>query len=220
MLLQDQIEEFKKGMSGQIPPDVQQIMQQAAEALERSGVSEHSLKAGSTVPDFSLPDVHGSPVNLTDMLEHGPVVLSFYRGGWCPYCNFELQALQKVLPEIQELGAQLVAVSPELPDNSLSTIEKHALGFTVLSDQGNRVAKDFSIVFTLPEALRPVYAQFGIDLPAWNGDDSFELPMPATYVIDRNGMVLDNFVDTDYTKRMEPEKILDILRNHQTNHQA
>ncbi|MDQ6960345.1 MAG: peroxiredoxin-like family protein [Mariprofundaceae bacterium] len=152
--------------------------------------------------------------HLADALEQGAVGLSFYRGGWCPYCNLELQALQQALPEIQSLGAQLVAVSPETPDNSLSTAEKHSLAFTVLSDQGNRVAKDFGIVFTLPEALRPVYAQFGIDLPAWNGDDSFELPMPATYVIGRNGIILDGFVNTDYTQRMEPERILDILRTH------
>ncbi len=215
MTLSDKIHAFQEEMAGQIPPDVQQSMQQAAEVLERSGVSDRSLKAGKTAPDFTLPDVHGASANLADALAQGPVVLSFYRGGWCPYCNLELQALQQALPEIQELGAQLLAVSPELPDNSLSTAEKHALAFTVLSDKGNRVAREFGIVFTLPEALRPIYTQFGIDLPAWNGDDSFELPMPATYVIGQNGIILDGFVNTDYTQRMEPEKILDTLRNHQ-----
>ena len=214
MSLQNQIEAFKKEMSGQIPPDVQQTMQQAADALAKSGIADRSLKAGDTAPDFTLPDAHGSSVNFVDALEHGPVVLSFYRGGWCPYCNLELQALQQALPEIQKLGAQLIAVSPELPDHSLSTTEKHALAFRVLSDQENQVAGDFGIVFTLPETLRPIYTQFGIDLPAWNGDDSFELPMPATYVIGRNGIILDGFVSTDYTQRMEPAKILDILRNN------
>jgi len=215
MTLSDKIHAFQEEMAGQIPPDAQQTMRQATEALERSGVSDRSLKVGETAPDFTLPDVHGASANLADALVQGPVVLSFYRGGWCPYCNLELQALQQALPEIQELGAQLLAVSPELPDNSLSTAEKHALAFTVLSDKGNRVAREFGIVFTLPEALRPIYTQFGIDLPAWNGDDSFELPMPATYVIGRNGIILDGFVNTDYTQRMEPEKILDTLRNHQ-----
>jgi len=216
MSLQDKIEKFKEEMSGKIPPEVQQTMQQAGEELERSGISDHSLKAGDTAPDFTLPDVHGADANLADTLEHGPVVLSFYRGGWCPYCNLELQALQQALPEIQTLGAQLIAVSPELPDQSLSTVEKDSLAFTVCTDSGNRVAKDFGLVFTLPEELRPIYTQFGIDLPTWNGDDSFELPMPATYVIGRNGIVLDGFVSTDYTQRMEPERILDILRNSQT----
>jgi len=213
MSLRDQIEKLKQDMSDQTPPDVQKTMQQAAEALEQSGISDHSLKAGDTAPDFTLPDVHGDCVSFVDTLEHGPVVLSFYRGGWCPYCNLELQALQQALPQIKELGAQLMAISPELPDQTLSTAEKHALAFTVLSDQGNRVARDFGIVFTLPEGLRSIYAKFGIDLPAWNGDDSFELPMPATYVIGRNGIVRDAFVNTDYTQRMEPERILDILRN-------
>jgi peroxiredoxin len=213
MSLQDQIEKLKQDMSNQTPPDVQQAMQQAAEALEQSGISDHSLKAGDTVPNFMLPDAHGDCVSFVDTLEHGPVVLSFYRGGWCPYCNLELQALQQALPQIKELGAQLMAISPELPDQTLSTAEKHALAFTVLSDQGNRVARAFGIVVTLPEALRSIYTKFGIDLPAWNGDDSFELPMPATYVIGRNGIVRDAFVNTDYTQRMEPERILDILRN-------
>jgi len=218
MSLQDKIEHLKQEMSGQIPPDVQQTMQQAAEVLEHSGVTEHSLKAGDTAPDFTLPDAKGGRVHLADVLAQGPVVLSFYRGGWCPYCNLELQALQQSLSQIRESGAQLMAVSPELPDQALSTAEKHALAFTVLSDQGNRVARDFGIVFTLPEALRPIYAKFGIDLSAWNGDDSFELPVPATYVIDRNGVILDGFVNTDYMQRMEPERILGILnrlRNHQ-----
>ncbi|MDQ6958567.1 MAG: peroxiredoxin-like family protein [Mariprofundaceae bacterium] len=213
MSLQDQIEKLKQDMSGQTPPDVQQTMQQAAEKLEHSGILDHSLKAGDTAPNFTLPDAHGDHVNFVDTLEHGPVVLSFYRGGWCPYCNLELQALQQVLPQIKELGAQLMAVSPELPDQALSTVEKHALAFTVLSDRGNRVVRDFGIVFTLPEALRPIYAKFGIDLPARNGDDSFELPVPATYVIGRNGIIMGGFVNTDYMQRMEPERILDILRN-------
>ncbi len=214
MSLRDQIEKLKQDVSNQTPPNVQQAMQQAAEVLEQSGVLDHSLKAGDTAPDFTLTDAHGGRVNFVDTLEHGPVVLSFYRGGWCPYCNLELQALQQALPQIRDLGAQLMAVSPELPDQTLSTAEKHALAFTVLSDQGNRVARGFGIVFTLPEALRPIYAKFGIDLPAWNGDGSFELPVPATYVIDRNGIILDGFVNTDYMQRMEPERIIDILRNN------
>jgi len=214
MTLSDKIHVLQEEMSGKISPDVQQTMQQAAEALERSGVSNHSLKAGDAAPDFTLPDAKGGSVHFADALEQGPAVLSFYRGGWCPYCNLELQALQQALPEIRKLGAGLFAISPELPDNALSTAEKHALAFTVLSDQGNQVAKDFGLVFTLPEALRPIYVQFGIDLPAWNGDGSFELPMPATYIIGQNGIILDGLVSTDYTQRMEPEKILDILRNH------
>jgi peroxiredoxin len=121
--------------------------------------------------------------------------------------------LQLVLPEIESLGAQLVAVSPNMPDRSLSTVEKNDLSFEVLSDVGNHVTRDFGLVFTLSEELRPIYASFGIDIPAYNGDDTFELPMPATYVIVTDGTITYAFVDADYTKRMEPSEVVDVLKN-------
>jgi peroxiredoxin len=120
--------------------------------------------------------------------------------------------LQRTLPEIEALGAQLVTVSPQLPDNSLSTAEKLDLTFEVLSDVGNRVAREFGLVFTLPEEMRSIYQDFGIDLPGANGDESFELPMPATYVIDKSGIVRLAFVDIDYTRRLDPEDIIESLK--------
>ena len=120
--------------------------------------------------------------------------------------------MQRALPEIEALGAQLVTVSPQLPDNSLSTAEKLDLTFEVLSDVGNRVAREFGLVFTLPEEMRSIYQDFGIDLPAANGDESFELPMPATYVIDRSGAIRLAFVNIDYTTRLDPEEIIDALK--------
>jgi peroxiredoxin len=120
--------------------------------------------------------------------------------------------LQLELPKIESLGAQLVAISPNLPDKSLSTMEKNHIAFEVLSDVGNRVARDFGLVFTLSEELRPIYASFGIDIPAFNGDDTFELPMPATYVIDTHGIITYAFVDPDYTKRLEPGEIVNVLK--------
>jgi len=214
MRLYDEIQALKAQMMQQIPKEALAVMEQAMEELARSGIVDHSLKAGDQAPDFTLPDTHGDNIRLTDTLGQGPVVLSFYRGGWCPYCNLELHALQQALPRIQKLHAQLIAVSPESPDHSLSTVEKQDLEFEVLNDQGNMVARKFGLVFALPEALRPLYESFGIDLPAWNGDDSFELPMPATYVIDTDARILDAFVDTDYTQRMEPERVLDVLASH------
>src|SRR6266404_8192805 len=153
--------------------------------LAASGISQHALKAGDRVPDFRLPDARGDYVRLCDLLAKGPVVLSFYRGGWCPYCNLELRALQKVLPQITALGAQLVAISSQTPDESLSTAEKNELAFPVLSDVGSATAKAFGIAFDLAEELRPIYARFGHALPDKNGDESRVLPIPATYVIDR-----------------------------------
>lgn len=123
--------------------------------------------------------------------------------------------MQLTLPDIEALGAQLVTVSPNLPDKSLSTAEKHALTFEVLSDVGNKVAHDFGLVFTLAEELRPIYASFGIDIPAFNGDDNFELPFPASYVIDTDGTIAYAFVDVDYTKRLEPAEIVEILKGIQ-----
>ena len=196
-------------------PETTATMEQATTDLQASGLVDRSLAVGATAPDFTLANVTGAAVSLRSLLENGPVVLSFYRGGWCPYCNLELRALQNVLPQIQALGANLVAISPETPDNSLTTSEKNELSFAVLSDVGNRVAREFGLVFTLPEALRPIYEGFGIDLPAHNGDDRFELPVPATYVIDTDGRIAHAFANVDYTQRLDPEAILAALERLQ-----
>ncbi|MCC7412746.1 MAG: AhpC/TSA family protein [Gammaproteobacteria bacterium] len=208
-----QLETQQRQSAEKMPAEIRAKMARADEALAASGLPARSLREGRTVPDFTLPNARGEDVSLAALLARGPVVLSFYRGGWCPYCNLELRALQNVLGEIETLGASLVAISPEQPDQSLSTAGKNALAFEVLSDAGNRVARDFGLVFELAEELRPVFAKFGIDLAARNGDDSFELPVPATYVIDRGGVVRYAFVDTDYRKRAEPLDILTSLQS-------
>ena len=183
--------------------DTQQMIQQ--------GIGRSALQTGDRAPDFRLPDPLGRETVLNDLLVENAVVLSFYRGSWCPYCNMELHTLQQHLPEIERLGAKLVAISPQVPDESLSTAEKHELTFPVLSDVGNQVARQFGLVFTLSEHLRPMYARFGIDLPSYNGDSSFELPVPATFVLNREGIVRSAFVNADYKQRMEPEEILRAL---------
>lgn len=121
--------------------------------------------------------------------------------------------MQQILPEITSLRAQLIAVSPQLPDQSLPMIEKNAIAFEVLSDIGNKVARDFGLVYTVPEELRPIYKNFGIDLPAANADDTFELPLPATYVIGQDGIITLAFADADYTTRLEPSEIITALKN-------
>ncbi|MDJ0703536.1 MAG: peroxiredoxin-like family protein [Leptolyngbyaceae cyanobacterium MO_188.B28] len=195
------------------PPEIKQVMGKATEDLVKSGITDQSLNTGDTAPNFSLPNATGQTVAISDLLANGPVVISFYRGQWCPYCNLELRALQEALPEIQSLGAKLAAISPQTPDNSLSTTEKNELTFEVLSDVGNQVARQFGLVFSLPEELRPIYQGFGIDLPAHNGDKTFELPIPATYVIKSDGAIAHAFVDPDYTKRMDPADIVAALRS-------
>lgn len=192
--------------------DIKATMDRATEELVDSGLVNRSLAVGATVPNFTLPDATGQEVELASLLENGPVILSFYRGGWCPYCNMELRGLQQALPQIRELGATLVAVSPETPDNSLTTAEKNDLSFPVLSDAGNVIARELGLVFTVPEDLRPIYATLGLDIPAYNGDDTFELPVPATYVIEPSGRVAYAFANADYTQRLDPAAILSALR--------
>ena len=146
-------------------------------------------------------------------LEAGPAVVTFYRGGWGPYCNIQLRAYQAVLPEITALGGRLVAISPQLPDGSLSTAEANKLTFDVLSDIGNRVARSFGLVWTLSEELRAALRSSNKALPEFNGDDSWELPVPATYVIARDRRVALAGIDVNYRERLEPDAILSALRS-------
>ena len=187
--LKTELDAFRVDFMAKASPEVREAMACADAELAASGIAQRALKAGDRVPDFRLPDVRGDYVRLSELLAKGPVVVSFYRGGWCPYCNLELRALQKALPEITRLGAQLVAVSPQTPDESLSTAEKNQLTFAVLSDVGSVTAKAFGIAFDIAEELRPLYPRFGHALPDKNGDESWVLPIPATYVIDRNRTV-------------------------------
>ena len=210
--LAEQLDSFKAGLATQAPPEVLAAFDRETTSLVAPGIAANSLKQGAQAPDFTLPSVDGTHVTLSALLTHGPVVLTFYRGDWCPYCNLQLRAYQAVLPQIQALGASLVAVSPQTPDNSLSTAEKKGLTFPVLSDAGNGVARRYRLVFTEGEAVRPIMARFGSDVPAFNGDGSWELPMPGTFVIAPNGTVRLAHVDADWTKRLEPAAILGALR--------
>ena len=212
MNLQAELQKTKEEFIGQIPKEISEIMNSATETLIQSGIVENSLKEGDKMPTFSLPNAINEIVSSDMLLKEGPLVINFYRGGWCPYCNIELKAFQAVLPEITKLGAQLVAISPNLPDKSLSSIEKHTLSFQVLSDLQNKVARQFGLVYTLDEKLQPLYKQMGIDLPEFNGDESYELPLPATYVVDVDGLIKLAFADVDYTKRLEPDKVIETLK--------
>jgi peroxiredoxin len=211
--LLEQTEKAKMDFINALPEEQRQVLGAAMERLMASDSGTGAKGVGDMAPDFALPRAVGGTQRLTGLLAQGPVVLSFYRGGWCPFCNLEFRALQARLPEMRELGATLVGVSPETPDQSLSTREKQALEFEVLSDVGNRVARDYGLVMIVDEAVRPLYLQWGIDIPSANGDDSYELPLPATYVIDSAGYIRAAHVDRDYTRRMEPEDIVAALQS-------
>jgi peroxiredoxin len=207
------LEELSQEVLTTASPERLQANAQTISDLVASGLSASALREGDVAPDFALPDTHGHVLALKTLLHRGPVVISFYRGGWCPFCNLELRGLQRVLPEIVQVGASLVAVSPQLPDNSLSTEEKNQLTFPVLSDVGNIVAKRFGIVFTLPTALVHANKAIGRDLVEINGESgAAQLPMPATFVLDKSGVIRLAFVEEDWSKRLDPDIVVDTLR--------
>ncbi len=189
------------------------IMDRATEELVAKGIRKTALKVGDTIQDFILMDARGNPVRLWDLLKQGPTVISFYRGGWCVYCDIELRSLQRVFPQIRESGASLIAISPQLPGNSMSTGDKLQLDFPVLSDVGNVIAKRFGIVFELPPSLLKLYKTFCHELAEMNGPTGAkELPIPATFVVDRKGIVRFVYLNEDYTQRLDPTKIIASLR--------
>ena len=209
--LAEQLADFRADFQSKAPEDAQATMAAATEALEATGIANQALTVNDKAPDFELPDATGKLVRLSELLKQGPVVINFYRGEWCPYCNLELRAFQNLLPEFKQANATLVAISPELPDHSLSVTEKHSLDFAVLSDVGNTVSRQYGLVFTLDASLQPLYKGFGIDIPTSNGDDSYELPLPATYVIDPSGRIRYAFAEADYTLRAEPQDVLAVV---------
>ncbi|MEO0934317.1 MAG: peroxiredoxin-like family protein, partial [Cyanobacteria bacterium J06641_2] len=178
--------------------------------------AEQTLKTGDKAIDFTLPNAMGEAVNLKQLLTKGAVVISFYRGGWCPYCNLELRAYQQLLPEIKKMGASLIAVSPQTPDASLSTSEKNDLEFDVLSDVGLNMAENYGIVFEFSDQLKALYQKWGIDLAKTNGINDWKLPVPGTFVIDQDGRVALAYINADYTKRLEPKEAVAVLEklNH------
>lgn len=211
MTLQQAIADYRAGFKAKVPEDIQQTMANATQALLESGISDAAPKQGEALASFTLSNQLGETRSLEQLLEQGPLVITFYRGGWCPYCNLELKAYQDVLPELKQAGANLVAITPELPDQSLSTAEKNALQFEVLSDPQSRYAKELGLVFSLPEELRPIYLSFGIDVEAHNGEGQFDLPLAATFVVAQDKTIISAFVDADYTKRQEPSEIVALL---------
>jgi peroxiredoxin len=194
--------------------EVKEISAQAFAEIFEKNPAAGALGTGAKAPDFTLPEVvSGGSVNLEQALSVGPVVLSFYRGGWCPFCNLEFRALSQAQPEFKALGARLIGISPETPDASLATVREKQIDFDVLSDVGNIVARQYGLLMDVPEVYRPVYLEMGLDVPAANGDDTWELPLPATYVVDADGTIRGGFLDNDYTKRMEPSDIVRVLQS-------
>ena len=211
--LSRQLQEKAEASAKKAPPEIKKIMQKAIADLKSSSVIKSALKKGDRIPEFTLPDIKRGSVSSTELLSKGPLVISFYRGGWCPYCNLQLRDLQKNLAEIRAQGAELVAISPEVPDSTAETVKKHNLDFYVLSDADGVVGKKFGLMFNLDEDLKGVYQKFGINLEKANGNKKWELPLAATYVVNTQGEIFYAFVDADYKKRAETTKLIEILKN-------
>lgn len=189
-----------------------EIMQRSADALA-SKMPTPGLKVGDKAPPFTLPNAFGKRVSLGDALQSGPVILTFYRGSWCPFCSLQLHAMQKIMPQIKEYGASLMAVTPQLPDKSLEQVKKSHLPFEILSDVDSQVMKSYKLYFEVPQDLVDVYKKFKLDLAEYNGAGRYVLPVPGTFVIDSQGVVRAAFADTDYKKRMEPRDVLTALES-------
>ena len=188
-----------------------EVMRHATEQLIREGIGNSALEVSDEIPSFGLPNVRGQLVEIKDLLKNGPIILTFYRGSWCPYCNLELRAYQQNIEEIKALGAQVIAISPELPDSSLSNAEKLALEFEVLSDFGNVVARNFGLVFKMSEEWIDVFQQLDSDFTAHNGDDTWELPVPAAYVVSSDSKIVFSYVNANYLERADPQQVVAAL---------
>lgn len=216
MTLQAKLDAFKADFEAGKPPynvprSVIETMHRATAELKASGLPERALGVGDTAPDFTLAGPDGNTVSSSDLLARGPLIVSFYRGVWCPYCNMELEALEAARPAIEAAGASLVAISPQTAANSRKSVRQNGLGFPILSDPGNAVADAFGLRFALPDYLVELYKGLKNDLPAFNGDPSWTLPMPARFVIGRERRIAYANVEPDYTRRPEPEDLLAAL---------
>lgn len=213
MSLKAQIDAYNVQKDAKLPADVLALMNTTNEELIAQHIKDNALQIGQKVENFSLANHNGENIELADLLKKGPVIISFYRGGWCPYCNLELKALNDYLPQFKTQSAQLIAISPQLPDETLSTAQKNGLEFDVLCDVSNKVAEQFGLLFTLDERIQALYTQFGIDFDHYYGYKSFKLPLPATYVINQEGVITYAFLSEDYTLRAEPIDVMTALES-------
>ncbi|KAL3459630.1 redoxin domain-containing protein [Aspergillus heterothallicus] len=208
MSLQDELTSLATTMAASLPDVEKQSIMDAKDAFEQSFDRTAAIQPGQKLPEFTLSNAVGTEISSVSLLTTGPLLITFYRGSWCPFCNLALRSLQKHLPQIKSRGVTLVAITPELPDFSLSTTEKLSLDFHVLTDKDNKYASELGLLWRMPDALRPVYEGAGKDLRVHNGNNEFSVPVTATVLVDRDGVVRETFVEPDFMKRIEPEVVL------------
>lgn len=213
--LASQLTALRTANAAQTPPELVAIGQRQLDAIRKAKIVETALQVGDRAPDFLLPNASGDTISSADLLKNGPMVVVFYRGGWCPYCNITLHAMQQWLPAFQAEGAMLVAISPEKPDLELETVQQHTLEFPVLSDHELKVARQFGIAYQMSAELDEFARGFGLDIAARNAMAKPELPLGATYVVDKDGVIRYAYLNVDYTQRAEPADIVTALKKLQ-----
>lgn len=212
MSLQEKLDVLKADFEvNKAPPAAVEAFHRSTEELIASGQAERALKAGDRAPAFDLTDSDGKTVSSKDLLARGPLVVSFYRGVWCPYCNLELQALEEVADDIRARGASLVAISQQTPPNSRKSQQQNKLSFPILTDQCGELAEKFGLRWTLQPYLLEFFKAFKVDLPTIHNDDKWTLPMPGRYVIGTDGVIAYAEVNPDYTRRPEPSDLFPVL---------
>jgi peroxiredoxin len=205
--------ERKELIARYVPVETQAIHAQAVAELKACQLSARILPVGAKAPDFELPDHNGTPVNSSALRAKGRLVLCFIRGRWCPFCVGQVEAMNLILPQIEQAGATLVAISPQTVKQSFFMHDQHKMRFPLLSDAANRLARQFGLTYRVPAPQEAVYRRAFVNLPFTNGDDSWELPIPATYILDDDGTILYASANEDYTERPEPAAILDFLKS-------
>jgi peroxiredoxin len=203
--------ERKELIAKYVPAETQRIHAQAVSELKAQGFAARILAIGAKALEFELPDHDGKIVRSADLLARGRLVLCFIRGRWCPFCVGQMEAMNLVVPFIEQAGATLVAISPQTVKQSYFMQDQHKLRFPMLSDAGNKVARQFGLTYRVPAAQEAVYRRAFVNLPFTNGDESWELPIPATFIVDRDGTVLYASANEDYTERPDPLEIVERL---------
>ena len=211
MSLQEQLNGFKEQFKTQAPPGAFDAFARSTQELIESGQADQAIKAGDLAPEFVLKDQNGNDLALKDLLIKGPVVLTFYRGVWCPYCNIELKALQEVADDIKAKGATLLAVSMQGPADNRKSREENGLSFPILTDQNGELSDKLGIRWALQDYVIKFHKMFKVELPEIHGDGEWNLPMPARYVIDTDGTVAYAEINPDYTQRPEPSDLFPVL---------
>ena len=209
--LTEQLLEIKARTRELVQPQNLQIQERSIRELEASGAVDNILQVGSQASEFELTDSNGKLVRSADLLARGPLVVMFFRGRWCPYCVATVEAWQRALPELQERRASLVAISPQTVKQNNLMADQHRLTFRLLSDPRNKVAKQFGVAYELPSDLQELNRRIFVNLEFINGDESWELPMPATFLIAPDRRILFAEAYTDYTRRTEPQRVIDLL---------